>query len=59
MKKRKYCTPSVKTRSLGEVLMLITSPETPVSETPADPNGEVLSRERDSYVPTPSSVWDD
>lgn len=59
MKKRKYCTPSVKTRSLDESLMLVVSPETPVSETPADPNGEVLSRESDSYVPTHSSVWDD
>ena len=59
MKKRKYCTPGVKTRSLGEVLMLITSPETPVSETPADPNGEVLSREGASSLPTHSSVWDD
>lgn len=58
MKKRFYCAPRVRFLRVDEALMQTTSAETPVTETPADPNGEVLSRETNTYR-SGSSVWDD
>ncbi|MBQ7472319.1 MAG: hypothetical protein IJS97_07855 [Prevotella sp.] len=59
MKKRCYSTPRVKFLFVDEALMQTTSPDTAVTEKLADPDGEVLSRERSPYGSTGSSIWDD